>query len=412
MLEGIGLFVATVVLVTREPERGRTAVRVFVAAAAVVAVGNLGRLVQQTMAGALPAALSGILTARVAWVFPDVNAAGSYFVMALFAAAGLAASGRPFRSAWVAAALLIAAGLWMSGSRTAFVGAAVAASALTLITADRGRLSAAKALVPVVLGAVMVAGFLYLNNRSTVDNLKYSVQVRTEMFGRALRMFQEDPAFGIGAGRFYDLNAYPPPGPVAYPRENAHNNFLQALAELGLVGFAVLASLLLVAGYSAASIVPRTLPVARGRRLRDVGLPRYLTSQPPVTDARGVGCLLAVARAACRSPSASGLSETGPERPRTVVDHRCCARPHPRSGAVPNRRSPCSGRPDDGRARLLSVAPRCRRDTVPLDVESSGALRAGERQAGGDPDAGAGCRRDGKADSRGRTSQPDAGRWR
>jgi hypothetical protein len=57
-------------------------------------------------------------------------------------------------------------------------------------------------------------------------------------------MTAEHPVFGVGLGRFREMSeAYMPVG-YAGTRENAHNNFLQVSAELGLTGFAVFAALL------------------------------------------------------------------------------------------------------------------------------------------------------------------------
>jgi O-antigen ligase len=73
---------------------------------------------------------------------------------------------------------------------------------------------------------------------------------RIEMAKVSLRMTKDSPWFGVGAGRFYDASAaYLPSTRLAtvYPQENAHNNYLQVLAELGVAGAAAVLWLLLVA---------------------------------------------------------------------------------------------------------------------------------------------------------------------
>ena len=58
---------------------------------------------------------------------------------------------------------------------------------------------------------------------------------RTELWGLALSLFARHPIFGCGIGAFM-LNLYDAPYFITVP-ENAHNNFLQILAETGVSGF-------------------------------------------------------------------------------------------------------------------------------------------------------------------------------
>jgi hypothetical protein len=64
-------------------------------------------------------------------------------------------------------------------------------------------------------------------------------------------MFAARPVFGIGIGRYsLDSEEFSTSAlPSFLRRENAHNNFLQILAELGFVGFAAFAWLLLAVGH-------------------------------------------------------------------------------------------------------------------------------------------------------------------
>src|SRR5207249_308628 len=52
--------------------------------------------------------------------YGDFNAAGSYFVMILLMTLGLAAHARSRRWGWAAAAIVVAAALWLTGSRAAY----------------------------------------------------------------------------------------------------------------------------------------------------------------------------------------------------------------------------------------------------------------------------------------------------
>ena len=65
------------------------------------------------------------------------------------------------------------------------------------------------------------------------------------------RLLARNPAFGVGIGQYYELSGdemlHLPVGRI-YIRQNAHNNFLQILAELGVVGFVCFGALLWMSG--------------------------------------------------------------------------------------------------------------------------------------------------------------------
>ena len=99
-----------------------------------------------------------------------------------------------------------------------------------------------------------------------------------------MRMVAQQPVFGIGLGEFYqrsgefsspELLALFPPA----QHENAHNNFLQILAETGLTGLAAFVVLLTAALYRASTPLsvrpPDTWPGAASP-----GLPRFFSPAP------------------------------------------------------------------------------------------------------------------------------------
>jgi O-antigen ligase len=71
-------------------------------------------------------------------------------------------------------------------------------------------------------------------------NLNKALVYRPELFRAALYMFSENPIFGIGQGNFFRLSSNIDISHSLYMMqkggENAHNYFLQTLAETGLVG--------------------------------------------------------------------------------------------------------------------------------------------------------------------------------
>ena len=171
-------------------------------------------------------------------------------------------------------------------------------------------------------------------------------------------MTASSPSFGVGIGRYYSrsgefsspelLESFPPA-----IHENAHNNFLQILAELGVVGFAVVMWLL----WSAARYVP---PAPGGRPARAAA-----RGASPPDCWRSCSRGWAVTRSSSTSPrSRSGSCWDGRRVGRLALDSR------------PVRRSPSRlGRARRGRPRSRSrcrCAPTGRRRTSTWSIAASG----------------------------------------
>jgi hypothetical protein len=195
-----------------------------------------------------------LMTERVNVHYGDVNAAGSYFVMTFLAAIGLAL--RPRGLPWLIAALLVGSSVWITGSRTAVMAGLLAmtvpAGAIVWRlgpSSVRRTTLAAAGLTFALLSAVAAYSIPERGNQQSVSS---AAHVRWELARTSFRMTAVSPSFGVGIGRFYSrsgefsspelLRAFPPA-----IHENAHNNFLQILAELGIVGLIVLVWLLLAA---------------------------------------------------------------------------------------------------------------------------------------------------------------------
>jgi hypothetical protein len=206
----------------------------MVAGAAAAAFFNLLRLALVAVAAESPwSRLAELLVhQRVNIHYADLNAAGSYFAMMLLVAAGLA------RHRLLAAISLplIASGLWLSGSRTAMLAAALAAAvtAVLLLRRRTGTMvKPALVLALLVVVASLAAWRLYPQGRNL--EAREALSYRLELAGVALRLTAEHPVFGTGLGRFQPESA-----PYTDVPENAHNNFLQVMAELGLTGLVLL----------------------------------------------------------------------------------------------------------------------------------------------------------------------------
>lgn len=218
-----------------------------VTGAALAAAINLLRLWESAARTDAPLAafVNLFLTQRFNVHYGDVNAAGSYFVLTLFAALALAVAPRGRR--WAIAVLLIASSIWITSSRAAMMFAVLAAllpaAALVMHIRRRGIRRTTLAIAAVTIALLAGAAAYALPERGNQKSALVAAQVRLEMARTSLRMTAASPWFGVGVGRYYSRSGeFSSPELLAlFPpaiRENAHNNFLQFLAELGVVGFA------------------------------------------------------------------------------------------------------------------------------------------------------------------------------
>jgi hypothetical protein len=254
-LESLLLFRAAATAARADAAFGPLLVRSFVFGAAAAATVNVLRLWEGALRLSSPLAAFGryLLTQRFNAHYGDLNAAGSYFVLALFPALGLA-----YRQAgrWGSAAALVAASLWIAGSRAAFVAALVAMSVPAAVLVRRissARSRRTTAVTALLMLTLLAVGMMrYLPERGNQREPSVALEVRRQLALTSVRMLSADPAFGVGIGRYYSrsgefsspelLQIFPPA-----VHENAHNNFLQILAELGIVGLAAVGWLLVLA---------------------------------------------------------------------------------------------------------------------------------------------------------------------
>ncbi len=178
---------------------------------------------------------------RVSALHPDPNAAGSYFAVALVAALVI---GLRQRSIWVLVGVtpLVGLAFLLAGSRAA-MGAVVVvfgARALRRARPERRWLVAGLALV---IGGAVLAGVWVMTARSHA-RVSAAVEVRVQMTRVAWRMIRHDPVFGVGIGDYVRASRrFMTPDMALLLRfapegENAHDNFLQVGAELGLPALA------------------------------------------------------------------------------------------------------------------------------------------------------------------------------
>jgi O-antigen ligase len=184
-------------------------------------------------------------TIRISVQIPgDVHAAASALLLA-----GIAGLGLLKNRSWIWRAvvglllLLIATGLWTTGSRVAILLAGLSVMVAMGWWAAR-RSWRHLAVTTGAIAVVSVGVWFALLAPSRFSTTAYSFNARFVMMKAGMQMFVTAPAFGIGITRFYAESAAVV-GPdiiklVSSPRENAHNNFIQVLAEQGVVGLAAM----------------------------------------------------------------------------------------------------------------------------------------------------------------------------
>jgi O-antigen ligase len=154
----------------------------------------------------------------------------------------------------------------------------------TILIFTRFRQYARKALVIIaacVLSAVLVNSFALLSehgspvaNRFNAEKTESSNGFRRLMYGLSFEMFETHPVIGIGADNFgTEANKYRVPysaknldDPDIENAENelperSHNEFVQILAELGIVGAAIMALLLIGIGIFGIRIFRKDVPL-------------------------------------------------------------------------------------------------------------------------------------------------------
>jgi O-antigen ligase len=172
----------------------------------------------------------------------------------------------PTRFRWFsgAASLAIATGIGLSQSRGAWLGGLVAASCLVVAWSPTTR----RLLVPALIGAALavtlaISGLLppavldriaqtieyfgvfdVRNVQVSIEN--WAVVERMAHWQAGWYMFLDHPWLGVGAGNYADAYASYFVGPWPEALGHAHNYYINMLAELGIVGGALLLAILVL----------------------------------------------------------------------------------------------------------------------------------------------------------------------
>ena len=227
---------------------------VFIASAVCVSV--LGILQYAFDFRPLVAWTGQMISTRVNSTFSDANSLGT-FLSAVFmiGVAQFFSVDKRVRWRYLLAMGAVLLCLIFTGSRAAWGATCLTLLFLSLIAArtgvfeisfrergTRAGLVSMVLLLIVLFGALMVAGSFtlsslsaaYQGSRGYIDSI---LMGRISVWTAGWDVFTENPVFGVGPGSFPRfLDKYQGVVPALYAHENAHNYYLQLLAETGVIG--------------------------------------------------------------------------------------------------------------------------------------------------------------------------------
>ena len=133
-------------------------------------------------------------------------------------------------------------------------------------------------------------------------------QIRASLAKGALEMARAEPVFGVGVGRFYPLSVDYTLKQYIAPRENAHNNFLQILAELGVPGLILFLSIVALSIREGVRSAGESWIAAGSAAGAAAYLLTCMAGHPLLVDAAAYPFWIALGLAATPLASAPGLS--------------------------------------------------------------------------------------------------------
>lgn len=133
------------------------------------------------------------------------------------------------------------AALIFNGTRGAWLAVAITTGILLLYYMVKNKRNFIVGIILVaVCSGILVNNAAFMHRMSTITNNKYqSNSERLLMWNSAWNMFKDHPVLGVGLGQYKDnyQQKYISPKAKEPNLEHAHNNFMQMLAENGMVGF-------------------------------------------------------------------------------------------------------------------------------------------------------------------------------
>ena len=133
------------------------------------------------------------------------------------------------------------AALIFNGTRGAWIAVAITTGILLFYYMFKNKRNFIVGIILItVCSGILVNNSAFMHRMSTITNNKYqSNSERLLMWNSAWNMFKDHPVLGVGLGQYKDnyQQKYISPKAKEPNLAHAHNNFMQMLAENGMVGF-------------------------------------------------------------------------------------------------------------------------------------------------------------------------------
>jgi O-antigen ligase len=287
------LTAAIVYLIAAQCLKRRDDVLVVLVVTSLSVIACLGAAIVQVIRHSGPPSFTVNGVTRAFGAFGEPNPFAAYFEIAALPLLGVAAAlllaGGIWRSKWLIAAALVGSGCGLVGiilthSRGGAVGAVCGIGAIALVVDRRIRLVSLAAVGLLAL-AILVSG----RTSAIVDRVEalgigesgavqvttanFSVEERVAHWGAAIKMWEQHPVIGVGAGNFNEhFRLDTPVWRFRIPRGHAHDGYLQAAAQAGSIGLAAYVGLLAAALVHGLATVARSRdPLAKGLGVGAIG---------------------------------------------------------------------------------------------------------------------------------------------
>ena len=244
LLESLALYLAVASMCQRDRTFANRALRMLIVGGAAVATFSVVRLVEIMVRN--PNAIAMLRATgpglRISPQIADYIAAAAYFGLCWTTAMGFALQRSRRRLFFGAAAFLLLAGLFLTGSRSA-VGAAIAGiCVLSYLVARTRNVTHRRAVIGAAVLVLAVFAIMFsrlIGHDLTGTTAGESLKVRGELLKVGLDVLKTHPLFGVGLDRFFlylDRFASPQLKTMWFGRLNPHNDFVRTATEFGLVG--------------------------------------------------------------------------------------------------------------------------------------------------------------------------------